>query len=242
MSELLLFDVDGTLAKSTKQIAEDLLDLLLKLKSKGYHLAVVGGGNYDKIREQLGDRLLSELSYLFTENGIVSYRDGQKFHERSLDDVIDRDESNQILQKILRYMSTIELPLRTGSFVIKRRGMWYLTPIGSNCTDDERQLFSQYDEETGIREKAIRELSGILEGHRLDLKLGGQIGIGCHPQGWDKSYVIQFLEGANYRRIRFYGDSCSPDGNDFPLFSHPDIQGYWVTDPNHTMKLLGHLL
>ena len=84
-NQLLLFDVDGTLAPSTLIMSYKMKCLLKKLKNKGYKLSIVGGGSYEKIVSQIQDT--SIFDYIFSENGLVSYYKGELFHKKSLDDV-----------------------------------------------------------------------------------------------------------------------------------------------------------
>ena len=72
--------------------------------------------------------------------------------------------------------------------------------------------------------------------------MGGQIGIGIHPKNWDKTYIFNLINIDDYGTITFFGDRCSPDGNDYPLYSHPGIKGNWVHEPNDTLKLLKKLM
>ena len=65
------------------------------------------------------------------------------------------------------------------------------------------------------------------------MKLGGQIGIGVHPIGWDKSYI--FNDPDSYKEIIFM--EIVADGNDYPLYSYPKIKGHYVKSPKETMEI-----
>ncbi len=72
--------------------------------------------------------------------------------------------------------------------------------------------------------------------------MGGQIGIGIHPKGWDKSYILQFINLTDYESVSFYGDRCLPNGNDYPLYSHMNINGNFVKGPEETLTLIKSLV
>jgi len=55
----------------------------LKGVSKNYPIAAVGGSDINKLKEQLADSI-NIFDYLFTENGLVGFKNGQKFHEKVL--------------------------------------------------------------------------------------------------------------------------------------------------------------
>lgn len=45
----------------------------------------------------------------------------------------------------------IELPLKRGTFIEFRKGMLNVSPIGRNCSQEERDAFEVYDLKHGIR-------------------------------------------------------------------------------------------
>ena len=238
MATLLLFDVDGTLAISTQKMKDPISNKLRELKEKGYLLGIVGGGNYKKITEQIEDNV-DLFTYIFAENGITAYKENRLFHSNSLK--IEWTESfiNQIICYLLQLVIETELPFRRGNFIAFRQGMLYFTPVGSDCSWDERMEFVEYDKIHQTRQNLISKILNQFKGYNLDAKLGGMIGIGIHPKGWDKSYVVQFLH--NYSDIYYFGDQYLQDGNDYPLLNHPRIKGVKVDNPNDTLEKINSL-
>ncbi len=57
-----------------------MIDFLKEL-SKHFSIAAVGGSDLNKLKEQLVDSF-SIFNYVFTENGLVGFKNGQKFHEK----------------------------------------------------------------------------------------------------------------------------------------------------------------
>lgn len=45
----------------------------------------------------------------------------------------------------------IELPVKRGTFIEFRKGMLNVSPIGRNCSQEERDAFEVYDLKQGIR-------------------------------------------------------------------------------------------
>lgn len=77
---IFLFDVDATLTPARQPIQEDMIEFLKNLKQK-YSIGAVGGSDLNKLKEQLQDSM-SLFNYVFTENGLVGFKDGVKFHEK----------------------------------------------------------------------------------------------------------------------------------------------------------------
>jgi len=240
MKSLILFDLDGTLAESTQKVSHDMKYLLKQLKRK-YELALVGGSAFDQHCRQIGDDIFIIFDYIFSENGIMAYHKGELIHSNDIRDVILEETMQSLINFVLRYIADLELPKKRGKFIDFRRGLLYITPMGSNCSLNERKEFIEFDKENHIRTNMITELVDRF-GDVFEIKLGGQIGLGVYPKGWDKTYCLQHLNLAKYPEIHFFGDRTEPDGNDYCLYVHPRIIGRSVDSPEDTIILIKNLL
>ncbi|OTF69472.1 hypothetical protein BLA29_014960 [Euroglyphus maynei] len=59
--------------------------------------------------------------------------------------------------------------------------------------------------------------------------------------GWDKRFCLRFIPDDHYDRIYFFGDRCTPNGNDYALYSHERTIGHSVTNPDDTRQKLEKL-
>merc|ERR1711879_962842 len=141
---IVLFDVDGTLVKPMGRVTPEMAVFLEDLR-KILPTAIVGGSNFDKQRYQIGEDVLSRFDYVFSENGLVAFKDGQ--------------------------------------------------PLG-------------------------------IESIKTKFSIGGEISFDVFPAGWDKTHCLKYLQ--EYDEIYFYGDKTLPGGNDYEIFSHPDVVGNTV--------------
>lgn len=228
-----------------------MFNLLQRLRKENKAtVALIGGSDYVKISEQLGGEAATKhYDYLFSENGLVSYRDGVLFHSKSIVDQVGEQGLQRFINFTLSELSKIELPLKRGTFIEFRNGMMNVSPIGRNCSAAERNAFEKYDLEKGVR----RDLVATLErefGDSLGLSfaVGGQISFDVFPRGWDKRYCLRFVtnlcEGhdsavnEHFDTIHFFGDKTSPGGNDYAIFTDPRVIGHSVTGPEQTQQLL----
>ena len=69
----------------------------------------------------------------------------------------------------------------------------------------------------------------------LKWSIGGQISFDVFPKGWDKTFCLKFVDRAKFDAIHFFGDKTFEGGNDFEIFSHPDVLGHTVTSPDDTV-------
>ena len=68
---LLLFDVDGTIAESGGYINDEIVILLNKL-NKNYDIGIVGGGIFTKILSQINNKII--FNHIFSECGLVYHK------------------------------------------------------------------------------------------------------------------------------------------------------------------------
>ena len=68
--------------------------------------------------------------------------------------------------------------------------MLNVSPIGRNCSREERDEFEQYDKTAKIRQTFVETLRKEFEDAELTFSIGGQISFDVFPKGWDKSYCL----------------------------------------------------
>lgn len=73
---LALFDVDGTLTAARAKVSDEMKEFLNTLKSK-VTVGIVGGSDLVKQQEQMGENIVKEVDYSFSENGLVAYKGGE---------------------------------------------------------------------------------------------------------------------------------------------------------------------
>ena len=75
---LILFDVDGTLTQSRLQIEQPMIKMIEKLKNlDGVDIGIVGGSNLSKQEEQLGKENIKLFDWVFSENGLMAFKEGE---------------------------------------------------------------------------------------------------------------------------------------------------------------------
>lgn len=226
-----LFDVDGTLTKPRNRVEPDVLGFLEELH--GYiDIGIVGGSDLHKIQEQLGDVLkYPYVDYVFSENGLVAHAGGSLVNRMSIASFLGEERLQDLVNYCLGYLSETRLPVKRGTFIEYRAGMLNISPIGRSCSQKERDDFEEYDKENGVRKKMIDALEARFTGLRYSI--GGQISFDVFPEGWDKTYCLRFL--GDYDEVYFFGDKTMPGGNDYEIYSSPQVKGHSVTCPGDTV-------
>ncbi|KAJ3259841.1 Phosphomannomutase [Boothiomyces macroporosus] len=239
-STLVLFDIDGTLTPARKTISQEMRNTLAELRKKVV-VGFVGGSDLPKQIEQIGDDVLDLFDFSFAENGLTAYRLGQKLESESFIRFLGEERYKRLANFILKYIADLDIPIKRGTFIEFRNGMINVSPIGRNCSHPEREEFERFDKLHNIRPKFVEALKAEFPDYGLVYSIGGQISFDVVPEGWDKTYCLKHVKNENFKEIHFFGDKTFKGGNDYEIYTHPDIKGHSVTSPEDTIKILKEL-
>ncbi|KAG0746225.1 hypothetical protein G6F57_004029 [Rhizopus arrhizus] len=237
---IVLFDVDGTLTPARNFVSQEMKDCLAQLRKK-VAIGFVGGSDISKQYEQLGNTILEDFDFCFAENGLTAYRLGQQMASQSFIQWIGDEEYNKLIKFILHYLADLDIPKKRGTFIEFRNGMINVSPIGRNCSREERNEFEKYDLANGIRVKFVEALKKEFSHLSLTYSIGGQISFDVFPTGWDKTYCLRHLQSDGFKHIHFFGDKTFEGGNDYEIYNHPNVIGHSVQCPEDTMRILAEI-
>ncbi|XVF73237.1 hypothetical protein PTKIN_Ptkin12aG0185400 [Pterospermum kingtungense] len=216
-----LFDVDGTLTAPRKMVTPKMLEFMKDLR-KVVTVGIVGGSDLSKISEQLGISVINDYDYVFSENGLVAHKDGKLIG------------AQEFINFTLHYIADLDIPIKRGTFIEFRNGMLNVSPIGRNCSQEERDEFEKYDKVHNIRPKMVSVLREKFAHLNLTFSIGGQISFDVFPHGWDKTYCLRYLE--EFQEIHFFGDKTYKGGNDHEIYESERTVGHTVTSPEDTVE------
>ena len=136
----------------------------------------------------------------------------------------------------LRYIAKLELPVKRGTFIQYRTSTINISPIGRDCTLEERKTFIEYDKKNHILDNFKLAFDNEFgKKFNVSTDIGGQISFDVFPKGWDKRYCLQFVEKL-YDNIIFFGDKGYYGGNDYEIFTNDKItRGVRVKNPEETI-------
>ncbi|PON52895.1 Eukaryotic phosphomannomutase [Parasponia andersonii] len=218
-----LFDVDGTLTAPRKVATPQMLEFMRELR-KVVTVGVVGGS----------DLIIDDYDYVFSENGLVAHKDGKLIGTQSLKSFLGEEKLKEFISFTLHYIADLDIPIKRGTFIEFRSGMINVSPIGRNCSQEERDEFERYDKVQNIRPKMVSVLREKFAHLNLTFSIGGQISFDVFPQGWDKTYCLRYLD--DYPEIHFFGDKTYEGGNDHEIYESERTVGHTVTSPEDTVE------
>jgi len=230
-----LFDVDGTLTIPRGEIIPTMMDFMKKLSSK-ITVGIVGGSDLVKQEEQLGSGIVKVFPWNFSQNGLVAYKDGEILAVETISTFLGEDNIKKIVNWTMKYLADIDIPVKRGTFIEFRSGMFNISPIGRNCSRPERNDYEKFDLEHNIRKNMVEAMKKEFADLNLTYSIGGQISFDVFPQGWDKTYCLRFIDDKDFDEIHFFGDKTFAGGNDYEIFTHERTKGHTVTSPDDTME------
>jgi phosphomannomutase len=252
-----LFDLDGTLCESRKPVTNELISLL-KIVNKKHEIGILTGSDLDFLQEQC-QYMFKALGY---ENKVYAMAcNGTKSFSVSIDknsnikyELIKEEnlrermgeEKFKIVMRELIYEQTesmidYDFPL-TGNFVTYRGSIINWCPVGRCANDEDREIFKKEDKEKNIRQHHIKNIKKAFEINNVTgmiVNIAGDTSFDIYPDGWDKTYVLQFFEDYD---VYFWGDRMSEGGNDHTMHMSNDVSSFPVEDPNDTLESVKELL
>ena len=234
-----LFDIDGTLSKSRQKATPETHKMLADLR-KVATVGVVGGSDYPKQQDQLGDNVLDLVDYSFSENGLVAYKGHELIGQTSFRNQFSQKRYNELVNWTLKYIADLDIPVKSGTFIELRTGMVNISPIGRNCSQQQRDEFFALDKEKHYRETMVEAMRKEFADMDLQFSIGGQISFDVFPRGWSKIFCLRYVEG-KFDEIHFFGDMTMEGGNDYEIAHDPRVIGHTVKDPMDTIKQVREL-
>ncbi len=65
-----------------------------------------------KQQEQMGEHIVKEVDYSFSENGLVAYKAGALIGKQSISDHLGESNIKEFVNFVLRYLSDVDVPIK----------------------------------------------------------------------------------------------------------------------------------
>ena len=200
-----IFDVDGTLTPSRKQmdIGFSAEFLIFFCKFDNY---LVTGSDREKTIEQVGLDIYNRCKRVFNCSGSDIY-DGKNSVYRS-----DWKPSDKLISFLNDELDYSNFPIKTGNHIEYRPGVINFSILGrGEGSMDGRDEYVKWDINTNERRDILARLNDNFPD--LNVQIGGQTGLDISDS--DKSQIIKFFNFDD--EVHFFGDMMEEGQNDYPL-------------------------
>lgn len=239
MKNLLIFDLDGTLAKSKSPIDQKMSELFQRLLEV-VHIAIISGGDWPQFEKQVLDQLpkntlLEKLAILPT-CGTKFYQYTDEWKKLYAENFTD-EERNKILDSLNKALEASDLDIKKiwGEQIEDRGSQITFSALGQQAPLEEKK---GWDPDFEKRKKVVVRLKTTLKG--FSIGMGGTTSIDIVKPGIDKAYGIRKLEeilGFSISEMLFIGDALFEGGNDYPA-RKTGVDCIQVRDPEETKSII----
>lgn len=239
MKQLIVFDLDGTLAESKSDLDAEIVTLLDGLLAVT-KVAIISGGDWPQFEKQI-------LSHAFAPSGLPNLSllpaCGTKFYSYKSEWLPVYSEDLTVAEKkeiipSLRIASELLgfVPPKTWGEVIEDRGSQItFSALGQDAPLEEKKAwdpdFSKRRQMQVILSKSIPEFS---------VRLGGTTSIDVTRAGIDKAYgIVKLTEilGIDRANMVFIGDALFPGGNDYAV-KEAGVESIQVRDSTEAKRVI----
>ena len=220
-----IFDVDGTLTPSRKEIVHKFwAPFLIFCRHNDVYL--VTGSDRQKTLEQLG------LDICYTAKRVYNCS-GSDVYERDVN--VYRDDwelPKKVENFLIDELAYSCFPIRNGLHIERRPGGVNFSILGRGKDPSVGRVeYMKWDKERLEREDISDRIRNQFP--ELTVALGGQTGLDIGPLGSDKSQILR--DFSNDDQLYFFGDRTEKGGNDYTLSQSIKKMG-GVTYPVNTWK------
>ena len=220
-----IFDVDGTLTPSRKQIEHEFWAPFL-IFCREHDVYLVTGSDREKTAEQLGLDIFYTSKRVYNCSGSDAYEKNKNVYRDDWE--LPKDVENFLMDE-LAYSC---FPIRNGNHIERRHGGINFSILGRGKEpSDGRVDYIKWDKERLEREDIADRIRNQFP--ELTVALGGQTGLDIGPIGSDKSQILRDFSKDD--KLYFFGDRMYMGGNDYTLGQSIEKMG-GVTYPVNTWK------
>lgn len=219
MKQLIVFDLDGTLAESKSALDAEMSALLHNLLGI-VKVAVISGGDWPQFEKQLFSRLprderLMNLS-LLPACGTKYFRYIQDWEQVYSEDLTG-DEKKKIVSSLSTTLGLADFKIEKvwGEVIEDRGSQITFSALGQRAPLQEK---AKWDADFAKRKKIKAILDTFIP--EFSVRMGGTTSIDVTKAGVDKAYGIKKLRdllGIPLKEMIFIGDALFAGGNDHPV-------------------------
>lgn len=239
MKKLIIFDLDGTLAKSKSAIDNEMAILLSNLLEVN-QVSIISGGDWPQFEKQVLDHLpkktlLNKLSILPT-CGTKFYQFKKEWKQLYAEN-FTAEERKKILESLHSAIEKADFDIKKtwGDQIEDRGSQITFSALGQKAPLEEKK---GWDPDFAKRKQIKKPLEKSLKG--FSVGMGGTTSIDITKPGIDKAYGINKLKEIleiEIAEMLFIGDALFKGGNDHPA-RKTGVDCIQVRDAEETKRII----
>lgn len=239
MKQLIIFDLDGTLAESKAALDQEMAELLANLLVVA-KIAIISGGDWAQFEKQVLSNLPAQVNL---DNLSILPTCGTKYYQyksawkQLYAENFTAEEKNKILSELKDAVASSGFSAVKiwGEQIEDRGSQITFSALGQQAPLDAKK---DWDPDFAKRKIIKAKLDHTLP--EFSVQMGGATSIDITKPGIDKAYGIQKLHQTLNIAIQdmiFIGDALFEGGNDYPA-RRSGVRCIAVKDPTETKKVV----
>ncbi len=78
-------------------------------------MRITAGSDLPKQQEQLGNGIVNDFPWNFSQNGLVAYKNGQLQEVQTLSKFLGEDNIKRIVNWVMKYLADLDIPVKVSS-------------------------------------------------------------------------------------------------------------------------------
>jgi len=244
---IIIFDLDGTLAKSKSSLDKEMAGLTRELLRRRY-VAVASGGAFTQFKAQFLSELPSDSNFrnlfLFPTNCASGYYYNirrRRFY-RAYNHLLSKREAKQIMQAfeiVFKELGYVHPKTTYGPVFENRRSQVTFSALGQKAP-------LRFKRRWDPKQKKRLKMRKLLKDHlpSYEVSIGGTTSIDVTKRGVNKTLCVKKLTeriGIRKQHMLYVGDALFKGGNDYIMRS-TGVTCLPVSGPEGTKKLIRKLV
>ena len=244
MKQLVVFDLDGTLAESKQPLTAEMAGAIADLLGVA-DVAVISGGNWPQFEKQVASRLPDHADlfrlWLMPTTGTKLYTHREGVWQAVYAELFSDEQKREILDAFDASLeATGFVPEQSWGERVEDRGSQItFSALGQQAPIQAKEVWDP----DFVKRKIIQaDLKTRLPG--LSINMGGATSIDVTREGVDKGYGLKKLADASgfpLDAMLFIGDAIFPGGNDYPA-KEIGLDTIRIRDPEETMAVIAAIV
>lgn len=211
-----MFDVDGTIAPSSFQMAPEMVELMLAFTQQ-FNVYLNTGSDAEKMKWQVPEEVRANCLGLFPVLGGEFWKEGQRLYQNTF------KWPEGLKEAIEQELAGSNCPQKCGDHMQDRGSMLCISTVGKDADKAQRADYIAFDQVTKEREGIAKRLTENFDG--LMVEIGGETSINISNKGGDKSQILTYLREATGAPITHFADKMEQGGTDYPLAQALSAEG-----------------
>lgn len=246
MYELIVFDLDNTLAISKTVVDEEMSELISKLLIDK-KVAVISGGNFKQFEKEILFPLKIDTNFsnlhLFPTDGAeyLNWNSKEGKWQKIYQEPLTEKSKIRIKDAFSKVLSDIHFDTKniSGELIEDRGSSITFSALGQNASLEDKV---KWDPDNKKRLEIRDRLVEIIP--ELEIHVAGTTSIDVTAKGLDKAYGVRKM--VEYTKVSidkmiYVGDSLFPGGNDNPVIS-TGVRTISVKDPEETKSIIRDII